>query len=199
VDISGVELLPAGSHRSVPWRNGRGVTAEIVVEPDGDDWHWRLSLAEVPSSDDFSLFPGVERTIVVVAGAGMALSIDGAPERVVRPLQPLVFSGDVSTSCRLLAGPVRDLNLMVRRDAALGRLDIVALAPGEVLERTDWSVVVVLTGSAECGNDRLERLDAVRVPADAVRPVVRSACASAGASNRESTGSCIAVVHVASR
>jgi len=191
VRASGIELLPAGGHRTVTWRNGRGVTSEIVVEPAGDDWHWRLSIADVASSDDFSLFPGVDRTIVVVEGAGMALSIGDEPEQVVLPLQPLVFSGDEATSCRLLDGPVRDLNLMTRRATTSGRVDLVTLVAGSVLEGHDWTVLVVLSGSVECGGHLLERLDAVRARDASTRPVVRPV------SGRD-PGPCLAVVHVAS-
>ena len=48
-----------------PWRNGGGVTRELASSPEGvDDFDWRVSIAEVTASGDFSRFPGVDRTIV---------------------------------------------------------------------------------------------------------------------------------------
>ncbi len=53
-----IRHLPAAKYRTVPWRNGGGVTAEIAVEPEGatvdSRFLWRLSrspasTAPVPS------------------------------------------------------------------------------------------------------------------------------------------------------
>jgi environmental stress-induced protein Ves len=49
------------------------------------------------------------------------LTIDGKALAVRRGSAPVKFSGDAQTSCRLLNGPTRDLNFMVRE--AAGTLD----------------------------------------------------------------------------
>lgn len=102
----------------VPWKNGGGTTRELLAGPAGaPDWRWRLSLAEVAADGPFSAYPGVERWFAVVDGDGVELLLDGAP-MVLRPHDPpLVFDGAAAPACRLLAGPTRDLNLMLRGGA----------------------------------------------------------------------------------
>jgi environmental stress-induced protein Ves len=97
-----------------PWRNGGGVTRELLAGPGTERWSWRVSVAEVVADGPFSAFAGVERWFAVLAGAGVELDIDGQFTRV-HPGDPAVrFDGSAATRCRLLAGPTLDLNLMLR-------------------------------------------------------------------------------------
>ncbi|WP_280153583.1 HutD family protein [Piscinibacter sp. XHJ-5] len=103
-----------------PWKNGAGLTRELAVHPSGatpDDFDWRLSLAEVRHDAPFSAFPGIDRCIVLLRGAGMVLrSPSGIIERrLATPGDPFHFAGDDSVSARLIDGPSVDLNVMVRR------------------------------------------------------------------------------------
>ena len=69
----------------MPWKNGGGTTAEIAAFPDGAGFNafdWRISLAEVASDGPFSAFPGIDRTLMLVEGARLALDRRG---RVARP------------------------------------------------------------------------------------------------------------------
>lgn len=122
-------------YRDMPWKNGGGVTRELVRVPDPEAsgaFLARLSIATVARSGPFSVFPGIDRVILVLEGEGMALRIDGGEEILVdRPLTPLAFSGDARTDCRLLGGPIRDFNLMSERSRVRSRLEIVRLAPGQ--------------------------------------------------------------------
>ena len=156
----------AADHRVVPWANGLGITADVFLSPDGvDDWTWRLSIADVTSDVPFSSMPGIDRHIVVAAGRGMALTIDGAPEIAMDgTAPPLSFSGERETTCRLLDGPIKDLNLMVRRSRALGSLRTLRLGGSDALVvAPDDVAVVVLSGSLEVGGATLLPLDAARV------------------------------------
>ncbi|MDO8252256.1 MAG: HutD family protein, partial [Rhodoferax sp.] len=60
-----------------PWRNGGGVTRELLAWPQADDWIWRMSVAEVAHSGPFSRFEGVQRWFAVLGGAGVRLSVGG--------------------------------------------------------------------------------------------------------------------------
>ena len=56
-----------------PWKNGGGVTREIAAHPPEaglDGFDWRLSMADVASDGPFSAFPGIDRTLTVIEGAG---------------------------------------------------------------------------------------------------------------------------------
>jgi hypothetical protein len=115
-------ITPA-DHRIMPWKNGLGVTREIAIDPPGAtmtdaSFRWRLSIATVAQSGPFSQFPGIDRTIMVIEGKGMELTVARqAPQRLDRCFQPFSFSGDAATECKLIDGPIRDFNLMVNRAA----------------------------------------------------------------------------------
>ena len=113
-------------HRRMPWRNGGGVTYEVASSPaDSDlaDFDWRISIAEVEAGGPFSAFPGIDRTIVLIEGEWMALTVDGRRHRFgVR--HPFSFDGGSETMCEV-AGRSRDLNVMTRRDRAIASVAIV--------------------------------------------------------------------------
>ena len=97
-----------------PWRNGVGVTRELLAWPNPDDWRFRISVADIEAAGPFSSFPGVQRWFAVLLGGGVTLTIDGA-EHLRRPGDAaLLFSGESAATCRLLRGTSRDLNLMLR-------------------------------------------------------------------------------------
>ncbi len=126
--------LTAADVRRVPWKNGRGVTDELLVLPEGatfekGDFDVRISKAVVPMAGPFSSFPGFDRVLVVTDGAGLSLTHGGAASAaVVRPLEPYAFSGDVLTEATLLGGPVSDFNVIVRRGRR--RAEVRVVRPG---------------------------------------------------------------------
>ncbi|MGW7414262.1 HutD/Ves family protein [Streptomyces sp. NPDC054863] len=114
-------ILRAADRTAVPWKNGGGITREITGFPAGASaagFEWRVSLAEVAADGPFSAFPDVDRILTMVEGMGMALTLNGTEPRLVDTRHvPQHFPGDVPTDCRLLDGPVVNLNLMYRRGA----------------------------------------------------------------------------------
>jgi environmental stress-induced protein Ves len=124
-------ILHSGDYQRMPWKNGGGTTTEIwkAVSPAGE-MLWRLSIADVASDGPFSEFPGIDRWIMVIEGKGMELAIEGQEvRRLNRLFEPFAFPGDRKTDCRLIAGPIRDFNLMVARSFGSGALRVVELAP----------------------------------------------------------------------
>jgi uncharacterized protein len=96
------------------WRNGGGLTRELLAWPGGEDWRVRVSVADIEADGPFSTFPGVQRWFSVLQGAGVELSIGEQRHRLHRGDAPLCFAGDATTACRLLDGSTRDLNFMLR-------------------------------------------------------------------------------------
>lgn len=119
-----------------PWRNGFGMTRELVVFPVREHWHWRLSVAEISQDGPFSRFDDVERWFAVLSGNGVGLSVDGKEQTLTRASAPVVFDGAALVECRLVDGPTLDFNLMVREGR--GRMERVG---GDVAQ-------VVASGSA---------------------------------------------------
>lgn len=104
-----------------PWRNGGGTARDLLSWPRQDGWQCRISVAEIVADGPFSAYPGVERCFAVLQGEGVELTVDGTTQRLTRHTRPLRFDGAAATGCRLLEGPTRDLNLMLRD--ARGRIE----------------------------------------------------------------------------
>ena len=103
-------ILPSAFHTQ-PWKNGGGITHEIARADRDGQLLWRLSIAEVAADGPFSAFPGLSRILTVIEGAG--LHLDTAESRLdALPLAPLAFSGDLPVASRLIAGPIRDFNVI---------------------------------------------------------------------------------------
>lgn len=107
-----------------PWRNGGGVTRELLAWPvgSGGDWLVRVSVADIDRDGPFSPFPGVQRCFTVLEGAGVVLGFAGADTQLTPDSPPLAFDGADAPGCRLLGGSTRDLNLMARHTAGRARM-----------------------------------------------------------------------------
>ena len=145
----------------MPWANGRGTSYEIACDRNSNDaWTWRLAMAPVHEDGPFSRIDCVNRSLVVVEGAGMALSVDRKKLQCA-PLQVVQFRGEAVTEATLVDGPITDINLMIRRNDAAGSMSIVhqAGALGSA------SIIVAVNGSArvQCDDVQvvLERHDAM--------------------------------------
>jgi uncharacterized protein len=131
------QVIPANEYRRERWRNGAGWTREIaagrlpgepawgaggpadgiqVLDPDaGDDWMWRLSVAEIERDGAYSPFPGVEREQVLLSGNGLRLVPEGGePLELLPPHGRGRFHGGIRIEAKLVDGPSHVFNLMWR-------------------------------------------------------------------------------------
>jgi environmental stress-induced protein Ves len=168
-----ISRLAADAHRDMPWRNGLGRTAEIARHPaSGDGFDWRVSIATITSDGPFSAFPGCDRLLVPIAGAGLELVFPDGAIRRADLFTPLRFGGDTPCDGRLLGpGPTRDLNVITRRDTMEHRVEIVT-APCRWVAEGKPSFVIALAGgftvATEDGRWRLDTGDALRIDATGV-------------------------------
>ncbi|MDP3959038.1 MAG: HutD family protein [Pseudorhodobacter sp.] len=142
-------LTPA-DYTTMPWANGRGTTTELIRVDGVGGLRWRLSMASVVEDGPFSTFPGIERNLTVIAGAGFDLVGTGIKLHA-RALVPIAFPGDVPLRAVGTGGmPSDDFNVMTARAlprpavtladdgtelAAGGTLCLFALGPVEVAGR----------------------------------------------------------------
>lgn len=119
--VGGLRVFRHADQRVVPWRNGRGSTTEIAIHPPGatvrGGFDWRVSQAVIAEDGPFSVFPGIDRTLVLAEGAGVDLQMATGTTLLCGRHAMAQFPGEAEVHARLHAGPVRDLNLMVRRTA----------------------------------------------------------------------------------
>ncbi|MEO6877465.1 MAG: HutD family protein, partial [Gemmatimonadaceae bacterium] len=115
---------------ATPWKNGGGLTREIVARPPANGtapFDWRVSVAEIAGDGDFSIFAGVDRVIALLSGDGVQLrSADGRVNHCLdTPLAPFAFSGDTALTATVLGGASSDFNIMTRRAAMRAEVRIV--------------------------------------------------------------------------
>ena len=116
LDLPGLALSAARCRSFAPAiaRPRRGRTAAArrprsPSTPEGaslDTFDWRISMARVASDGPFSEFPGIDRTLAVVEGSGMVLTIGDqrAGDAVTRLGPGQLCRATSPTSARLTAG-----------------------------------------------------------------------------------------------
>lgn len=102
------------------WKNGAGLTREIISYPPGaswDDFDWRVSIADIHASGLFSCFSGCDRVITLLEGSGMLLEQRelGLKHELVHLYRPWRFCGDKVTHCNLKGDSCTDFNVITRK------------------------------------------------------------------------------------
>lgn len=146
-------------HLKMPWKNGLGITREVISRPASDGlggFDWRISLATVGASGRFSIFAGIDRTIAVLEGDGMQLTVDGRrePPLLVESM-PFTFSGDAEVQAICLGGETLDLNTMSRGGRLVHRMTKIVVSDAQTLSVTADTVAVVFRDEAVVAIDSL--------------------------------------------
>jgi uncharacterized protein len=149
----------------VPWKNGGGITHEVIRVPaTGDPFLWRVSIAQIDASGPFSNFTGYSRKMVLLRGAGLRLKFAAGPDRHLHHIGDMTeFDGAVATQCELVDGPCMDLNLMVSASTAVSAWVERLLEPRPLRPSFQGAVLVF----AICGivNVDLEHRETTRLQA----------------------------------
>ncbi|HEY9065627.1 MAG TPA: HutD family protein [Burkholderiaceae bacterium] len=151
---SAPETIAIAALAPQPWKNGAGLTREIALQRDAAasghgviDFDWRVSLAEIANDAPFSAYPGIDRCITLLHGAGMRLaSSDTALDHdlCVR-LQPFHFAGELALQAHLHGGACHDFNVMTRRGA--WRAEVVAIRGSSELADADATLLLAVDGT----------------------------------------------------
>jgi environmental stress-induced protein Ves len=139
-----------------PWKNGAGLTREIAFGgPSAAGFDWRISVAEVAHDAPFSAFPGIDRCITLLQGAGMRLRADDGhlDHTLSTPLAPFRFSGEVPLTATLLGGACSDFNVMTRRGRWRSEVDV--LRGAAELGTADAALLLCCDGEWAVGTETL--------------------------------------------
>jgi environmental stress-induced protein Ves len=174
-----MQIVRKSSFKAIPWKNGGGITHEVIRAPvAGDPFLWRVSVAHIDSSGPFSDFTGYRRHMVLLRGRGLMLRFSTGNNCLLQKVgDSAQFDGAAAPHCDLLDGPCVDLNFMVaeslRADARVLRLTGELTTPGSagpalifsietpLLLETDgaeavrlepWDLAVVSQGGARLSN-----------------------------------------------
>jgi uncharacterized protein len=146
--LSDLSILRARDRREMPWKNGGGVTSEVLVFPAEagfDTFGWRISIATIQASGPFSEFPGVDRRLVLLEGV-LALRIaDQAAIERASSSPPVILAGELPTYAELISGPVTDLNVMTRRGRFRSTIEPHTLSAPVTVHNSESSTVLIAT------------------------------------------------------
>lgn len=151
-----MQVLRESDYVTVPWKNGGGLTREILkVPPHAAVFDWRLSLATIATPGPFSAFDGYDRTLVLVRGRGVELDFGPRGRSTLRaPGEVAAFDGAWPTQCTLIDGPSTDLNLIVARARAEAQAIILRVTAPEPIRTSGWeeTLVCCISGSVKIEN-----------------------------------------------
>lgn len=151
----------------MPWKNGGGVTVEIAVFPENasvDNFDWRISTATVASDGPFSVFTGIDRTLSVLEGDGIILSVEGLADQELKDeTSPFSFPADSPTSAKLLGSAITDLNVMTRRGRFTHQVSRYGVTEPVSLSLNGATVMVFCSkGTVQAGDTQLEVNDCLQ-------------------------------------
>jgi Uncharacterized protein conserved in bacteria len=133
------------------WKNGKGETREIFRAPSPDgDFLWRASIATLQGDGPFSLFPGVDRVLLLLEGEPLWIRGDEIHHRL-KLHEPWVFPGEWSLSTQESQGSGLDFNVMTQRSRATSEVKVISCACKPEAE----GVACVLSGSWLLNGERL--------------------------------------------
>jgi environmental stress-induced protein Ves len=146
--LSDLSILRARDRREMPWKNGGGVTSEVMVFPAGadfDTFDWRISIATIQASGPFSHFPGIDRRLVLLEGVlGLRIAEEAAIE-LSPSSPPVTLAGELQTYAELISGPVTDLNVMTRRGRFRSSIELRTLNAPVTVHNSEASTVLIAT------------------------------------------------------
>ncbi|MEO5668617.1 MAG: HutD family protein [Bdellovibrionota bacterium] len=156
------------------WKNGRGSTSQLTIEPASasfplDSYSWRVSSARVNASGPFSLFPGFDRTIILVEGKSLKLD----PLGELQPFEVRTFSGEDAVSAEAEGQDLIDYNVFWKRGEVSASTEVVTSSLTNTLASWDkvdrMSVfITAIGGTVEVANGglslgELEDWDSLRI------------------------------------
>lgn len=155
-------LIRFASLAARPWKNGGGITRQIACFPPEaglDDFDWRLSTASVAQDGAFSHFPGVDRWLAILEGAGLDLDFVDGTQRLL-PGGHIGFPGETDVHGRLVDGPVTDFNIMVRRGRRRMVVEKTAVSGAtRIALPWDTAALFVLEGEISVAKSSARRFD----------------------------------------
>ena len=164
-------LIRFATLAATPWKNGAGSTTEIALFPADagyDNFDWRVSLATIARSGPFSIFPGIDRTLVLLTGAGLTLDLhDGAPRLLTAAAPAFSFAGEATVHASITGAAGTDFNIMTRRARCAHRLTRQPVSGAGHVTRTSPTTLLFLAhGEAlTVSEHQLNRCDAVLLTA----------------------------------
>lgn len=147
-----IEIIQPTQFKTVTWKNGKGETVEMAINPDGtlDNFDWRLSMASVVEDGIFSNFTGYTRNLVLIDGNGINLQHnDSKIDRLAKLLDIATFDGGNKTVGNLHSNEITNFNVITRTSVFNTKTTSKKSANNHLLEKSDLCFIYSLFNSAE--------------------------------------------------
>ncbi len=158
-----LRILTEQDYKTLPWKNGGGVTSELFVIPHTQDqskFLFRLSIALVSKSGPFSHFPEIDRSLYLLSGNGMKLHFKNGPTvPLEKALDHIAFLGEDDIDCELIDGACTDFNIMGLRSWSSPHVEIKNMKKLETINfvSTNYLFVYVVRGSVLLNNIQVQK------------------------------------------
>jgi environmental stress-induced protein Ves len=105
-------IIPKNHYKIMPWKNGLGVTHEILISPEDstllqNNFHYRISSADIHVDAAFSTFKGKKRWLMVYEGNVIKLNQEELPCYEIKH-----FSGEENIFGSLMNGSIKDFGII---------------------------------------------------------------------------------------
>ncbi|TCK30910.1 hypothetical protein EV667_1014 [Ancylobacter aquaticus] len=154
--MSALRVIGPSDYRRVPWKNGGGVTQDVLLLPEGashEDFDVRISLAPIVEEGPFSSFPGIDRHITRLSTTPLALAFANGTRALAR-LEPLYFDSVLQPHSLLPEGPAWVINVMTRRGRWHAQVMPATGGNGPLLAAPEGGLVMLhaVTGTWQVGD-----------------------------------------------
>lgn len=146
-----IEIIQPTQFKTVPWKNGKGETVEMAINPGGtlENFDWRLSMASVVEDGVFSNFTGYTRNLILIEGDGINLQHnDNKIDRLKNLLDVATFDGGNKTVGNLHTNEITDFNVIARTSAFHSKVSCHKNTTNHTLEKSDLCFIYSLFNDA---------------------------------------------------
>lgn len=147
-----IEVIQPAKFKTVPWKNGKGETIEMVINPGGtlDEFDWRLSMASVVEDGIFSNFTGYTRNLILIEGNGINLQHnDNNIDKLSQLLDYATFDGGNRTVGNLHSNEITDFNVIARTSRYTTVVNCQKITENLTIEKSHLCFIYSLFNSAK--------------------------------------------------
>lgn len=154
--MGALRVIGPSEYRRVPWKNGGGITEDVLLLPDGAahaDFDVRISRAPIVEEGPFSAFPGIDRHITRLSTNPLSLAF-AQETRTLARLEPFYFDSALQPRSVLADGPAEVLNVMTRRGRWHAQVMPATAGNGPLLAAPEGGMVMLyaVTGTWQVGD-----------------------------------------------
>lgn len=163
-----MKFLRAHDQKVVPWKNGGGLTREVISDTGdnaGAGFLWRVSIATIGKDGPFSEFTGIDRTIALMQGDPVLLRSDKQEMLLAKDGDPYAFSGELPITATITGTETTNLNVMTRRGYCRHSLTRLQHDENILIEGESDETIIIFNGPAvarlAAGDFAAQQFDAI--------------------------------------